>query len=205
MLMNTTVSRCLVGFYELEPLLLSKRLKLTFHKKKKGRLYNNFITVQMHWKAHLLRLFQTFSHRCSHTPVLRKWKLAQTHMHKHTNTYKKMFIWKFAVCVCVCVYVCVFVSTANRGHTPTLHIQTEDIANEDSPRFVDTCKRLQIAYSCIYGYVEKKRENNILLGTQGLVLGSALKSHTQVVCPHSPWFTSTCVCVCEFWFVLASI
>ena len=54
--------------------------------------------------------------------------------------------------VCVCMYVCVceFVSTVNRGHTPTLHIQTKDnIANEDGPRFVDTCKRLQIAYSCM--------------------------------------------------------
>ena len=46
--------------------------------------------------------------------------------------------------LCVCVCVCVI--TVNRGHTPKLHIQTEDnIANEDGPRFVDTCKRLQIA------------------------------------------------------------
>ena len=62
------------------------------------------------------------------------------------------------VCVCVCVRVClsvcvsmyVYVSTVNRGHTPTLHIHTEDnIASEDGPRFVDTRKRLQIAYTCI--------------------------------------------------------
>ena len=47
--------------------------------------------------------------------------------------------------------VCEFVITVNRGHTLKLHIQTEDnIANEDGPRFVDTCKRLQIAYSCKY-------------------------------------------------------
>ena len=48
------------------------------------------------------------------------------------------------------ICVCVFVSTVNRGHTPTLHHQTEDkVANEDGPQFVDMCKRLQIAYSCI--------------------------------------------------------
>ena len=50
------------------------------------------------------------------------------------------------VCVCVCMWVgvyvrvcmCELVSTVNRGHTPTLHIQTEDNnANEDGPRFVD--------------------------------------------------------------------
>ena len=60
----------------------------------------------------------------------------------------------------VCVCVCEFVITVNRGHTPKLHIQTEDnIANEDGPRFVDTCKRLQIAYFCIYrGMLEKKRK-----------------------------------------------
>ena len=53
-------------------------------------------------------------------------------------------------CVCVCVCVCEFLSTVNRGHTPKLHHKTEDnIANEDGPGFVDTCKRLQIAYSCI--------------------------------------------------------
>ena len=62
-----------------------------------------------------------------------------------------------SVCVCVCVGVCEFVSTVNRGHTPKLHHQTEDnIANEDGPRFVDTCKRLQIAYSCIEVCWKKK-------------------------------------------------
>ena len=52
----------------------------------------------------------------------------------------------YSVCVCVCE----FVSTVNRGHTPTLHIQTEDnSANEEGPQFVDMCKWLQIAYSRI--------------------------------------------------------
>ena len=44
----------------------------------------------------------------------------------------------------------VCVNTVNQGHIPTLHHQTEDnIASEDGPRFVDTCKQLQITYSCI--------------------------------------------------------
>ena len=59
---------------------------------------------------------------------------------------------------CMCVCVCEFVSTVNRGHTPTLHILEDNIANEDGPRFVDTCKQLEIAYSCIQGYVVKKKE-----------------------------------------------
>ena len=71
-----------------------------------------------------------------------------------------MNVCAYVVCT-VCVCVCVFVSTVNRGHTLKLHHQTEDnIANEDGPRlFVDTCKRLQIAYSCIYTICPKKNYN----------------------------------------------
>ena len=69
---------------------------------------------------------------------------------KVSHRQNLMYVWLciMYICVCVCVCVCVracvcvceFVSTVNRGHTPTLHIQTEDkIANEDGPRFVDTC------------------------------------------------------------------
>ena len=61
--------------------------------------------------------------------------------------YYKLTEQNLGLCACVCE----FVITVNRGHTPKLHIQTEDnIAKEDGPRFVDTCKRLQI--------VEKKRK-----------------------------------------------
>ena len=61
--------------------------------------------------------------------------------------------------MCICVLVCVFVITVNRGYTPKLHMQIEDnIANEDGPRFVDTCKRLQIAYLAYKGMLEKKRK-----------------------------------------------
>ena len=63
----------------------------------------------------------------------------------------------------VCVCVCEFVSTVNRGHTPKLHIQTEDnIANEDVHDLWIRAKQLQIAYSCIYRGMLKKRENNVL-------------------------------------------
>ena len=48
------------------------------------------------------------------------------------------------VCMCVCACVCGCVSTVNQGNILTLHHQTED-----GPRFVDTWKRLEIAYSCI--------------------------------------------------------
>ena len=51
----------------------------------------------------------------------------------------------------MCVYVCVWVCKHRQPRNIlTLHHQTEDnIANEDGPRFVDTCTQLQIVYSCI--------------------------------------------------------
>ena len=78
------------------------------------------------------------------------------------NVYMVEFV-LVCVCVCVCVWVGVCVSTINRGHTLTLHNQTEDnIANEDSPWFVDTCKRLQIAYYTLaYKGLFRKKENNM--------------------------------------------
>ena len=88
----------------------------------------------------------------------------------------------------LCVYVCVceFVSTVNRGHTPKLHHQTEDnIANEDSPRFVDKCKRLQIAYGCklptlaYRGMLKKKREKIMCTGFGSRF--STEKSYTSCV------------------------
>ena len=84
-----------------------------------------------------------------------------------------MFKWLVSVCVCV--------STVNRGHTRTPHHQTVDnIANEDGPRFVDTCKRLQIAFSCIIGVCWKKEEEKITCTGFGPRF-SAKKSYTSFV------------------------
>ena len=95
------------------------------------------------------------------------------------SVYENKYFDHVVECLGMCVCVCEFVITVNRGHTLKLHIQTEDnIANEDGPRFVDMCKRLQIAYSCIYRGMLKKREKITCHRVWSSV--QRLKSHTQV-------------------------
>ena len=76
------------------------------------------------------------------------------------------------MCVCVCV------SIVNRGHIPTRTPPSDrgQHCKRGRSRFVDAngCKLPTLAYRGML----KKRENNVHV--QGLVLGSALKSHTQL-------------------------
>ena len=96
--------------------------------------YQTTKEVFLHFKIffHILEFSESFSIPQNFSDKL---KIGQN-FRKTGNTDVSECVCMSSLCFLKCV--CEFVSTVNRGHTP-----------EDGPRFVDTCERLQIAYSCI--------------------------------------------------------